>query len=81
MKKQLKMNEDMQVLRTFYILNSMRSCELDYREQRSKRAHSPGFQTPGFDKYYEIFEGILEIKGKIHKVVFHHYQKIINDMV
>ena len=59
----------------------MRSCELDYREQRSKRAHSPGFQTPGFVKDYEIFEGPVVMKRRIQMLVLHNYQRILNDFV
>ena len=34
-----------------------------------------GFQRPGSDRDYEIFEGILEMNSLIHNVVFHNYRK------
>ena len=81
MKKQLKLIEQMEGLRIFYRLNSMHSCELDDRECIYKNAHRPGFLRPVFGRDYEIFEGILEMKSQIHMVVFHNYQKILNDLV
>ncbi|KAF0138561.1 MAG: hypothetical protein FD143_3644 [Ignavibacteria bacterium] len=45
-----------------------------------KSAHRPGFQRPEFGRDYEIFEGILEMKSRIHMVVFHNYQKIQTDL-
>ena len=58
MKKQLKLSEHMEGLRIIYILNSMHSFELNDRECIYKNVHRPGFQRPGFDMDYEIFEGI-----------------------
>ena len=81
MKKQLKLNQNIEELRIFYILNAMRSCALDDREGMYKNDHRLGFQRPWFDRDYEIFEGILEMKRQIQKVVFHHYQNILNDLV
>ena len=81
MKKQLKPNEHMEVLRIFYILIAMNSCVLDDRERRYSNAHKPGFQRPGFCRDYEIFEGIFEMKNLIHKVLFHKYQRILIDLV
>ena len=81
MKKQLKLSEQMEGLRIFYILNSMHSCELDDRECIDKNAHRPGLPRPVFGRDYEIFEGILEMKSRIHMVVFHNYQKILTYLV
>ena len=55
MKKQLKLNEHMEVLRIFYILNAMKSCDVDKRERRYRNAVIPGFKRPGFGTDYEIF--------------------------
>ena len=81
MKKQLKLSEHMEGLRIFNILNSIHSCELDDRDCIFKNAHRPGFQRPVFGRDYEIFEGILEMKSRIHMVLFHNYQKTLNDLV
>ena len=81
MKKQLKLSEQMEGLRIFYISNSMHSCELDDRVCIYKNAHRYGFQKPVFVRDYEIFEGILEMKSRIHTFVFHNYQKTLNYLV
>ena len=43
----------------------MHSCELDDRECIYKNAHKPGFPRPVFDRDYEMFEEILEMKSQI----------------
>ncbi|KAF0143819.1 MAG: hypothetical protein FD143_3415 [Ignavibacteria bacterium] len=68
-------------LTIFFILNSMHSCELDNRECIYKNAHRTWFQRPVFNRDYEIFEGILEMKSRIHMVIFHNYQRILNDLI
>ena len=77
----MKLREQMEGLRIFYILNSMHSCKLDDTECIYKNANRPGFQMPEFGRDYEIFEGILEMNIRIHMVVFHNYQKIQCDLV
>ena len=59
----------------------MNSYELDDRECIFKNARRPGFERPVFGRYYEIFEGILEMKIRIHMVVFHNYQEILHYLV
>ena len=81
MKKQLKLSEPTEGLRIFYILKSMHSCELEDRECIYKNADRPGFQRPVFARDYEIVEVILEMKSRIHMVVFRNYQKPLNDLV
>ena len=81
MKNQLKLIEHIEGLRIIYILISMHSFVLDDRECIYKNGHRPGFQMVGFGRDYEIFEGILEMKSRIHMGVFHNYQKILNDLV
>ena len=81
MKKQLKVNGHMEVLRIFYILNGMNSCELDDRERRYRNAHRHGFQRLGFYMHYERFQAILEMKSQFHKVLFQYYQKFLKDLV
>ena len=81
MKKQLKLNEHMEVLWIFYIFNAMTSCVPDDRQLIYRNAHRPGFQRPGFGRDYEIFEGILEMKNQIRKFLFHNYEKILIDLV
>ena len=81
MKKQLKLNGHMEALRIFYILNAKNSCVLDDRERRYRNDHRPGLQGRGFGRDYDIFELILEMKNQIHKVFFHNYQIILNDLV
>ena len=73
MKKQLKLIEHLEGLRTVYILKSMHSCKLDARECIYKNDHRPGLERPGFDRDYELFEGIVEMKIRIHMAVFHNY--------
>ena len=59
----------------------MHSCELDDRECIYKNDHSPGLPRPGFDRDYEIFERILEMKSRIDMDVFHNCQEIPLDLV
>ena len=81
MKRQLKLSDHVEVLSIIYLLNSMHSCELDDIECIYKDDHRSGFRTLGFDRDYEIFEGILEMKSRIHMVVFQNYHKILNDLL
>ena len=71
----------MEGLRIFYILNSLHSYELDDTECIYRNDHRSGFTRPEFDRDYEIFEGILEMKILIQMLVFDNYQKILNDLV
>ena len=64
----------MEVLRILYILNAMNSCELDDRERRYTNTHCPRFQSRGFCRDDEIFDGILNWNNQIHKILFHTYQ-------
>ena len=81
MKNQLNLSEHMEGLNIFYILKTMHSSELDDRACIYNIFNRSVFHTPGFDKDYEIFQWILEMKSRIHMVVFHNYQKILNDLV
>ena len=71
----------MEGLRIYYILNLMHSCEHDDRECISENEQSTRFPMDGFDRNYEIYERIVQIKSRIHMVVFHNYQKILIDFV
>ena len=55
----------MEEKRIFNILNAMNSCELDERQLRYKSPNSPWFLRPVFDRDYEMFEEILEMKSQI----------------
>ena len=81
MKKQFELNEHMDVLTIFYKLNAMNSCEADDREWIYWNAHRPGFKSRGFCRDCEIFEGILEMKNQIRKVLLHNDQKFLIDLV
>ena len=64
-----------------YIFNPKNSCEPEDTEWISRNAHRPVFQRPGFCRDCEIFEGILEKKNQIRKVLLHNYQIFLIDLI
>ena len=44
-------------------------------QDEDKSGPGPGSQMTGFEIDYELFEGIMEIKGQMHEDAF-HYQKL-----
>ena len=54
----------------------MSCCELAALDGRYRNAERSGFQRPGFDIDYELFERLFEINRKIHYGVCHTSQRL-----